>query len=155
MILTKLKMAVLAGLVAITLSTSYLSYTFYGKMQVLELRHDDMMLELREKDRQLTNMEASCKIDQEVMTKVASESESLGEDLNTILESLNDLTTKENGRENVQPVKHVPTLGIPAAVAPRDNTIQRVLDDAFCAADPDDSYCTARVATETTPNKKS
>lgn len=152
MILTKLKMAILAGLVAITLSTSYLSYTFYGKMQVLEERNDGVLAQLREKDRQLTSMEASCKIDQEVVSKVAAESDSLGESLNTILESLNELTIQEI--ENVQPASVSPERPAPTATR-GDRAIQRVLDDAFCAADPSDSYCTTRAATNAAPRKAS
>ena len=138
--LANIKLILGAGLVLVALSTSYLSYNFYGKLTVLERNYDAAMVKIDEKNKELQTSIDSCRITEVITTKLTTEAVVMTEKLTQLIVEL-DIVPE--GSTNVPHNANISTAAGTILSAP-DAKLKRLLDDAYCTADAGSSYCTTR-----------
>lgn len=133
--LNKVYYFIIAGLLSMTLFTGYLSYSFYGQKQVLDVRLEQTMLMLKEKDRQLSLLKDSTIITANMTAEAAKQTEEMNQTLGSLVQAIDDLERNKKEPRNEKPAVNVPSAD--------DLQLQRLLDAAYCTANPADSACPA------------
>jgi septal ring factor EnvC (AmiA/AmiB activator) len=133
--LNKVYYFIIAGLLSIALFTGYLSYSFYGQKQVLDARLEQQMFIIKEKDRQLSLLRDATAITANTTAEAAKQTEELHETLGSLVQAIDDLERNKKEPHNEKPAVNVPSAD--------DLQLQRLLDAAYCTANPADSACPA------------
>lgn len=133
--MTNLRMILAAAFVAVFLGFGYLSYNFYGKLQISEQRNADLIAQLAEKQKSLDDLYA----EQAIVSKVAA---SAASDVQGMSNTLVDIIGKINVVENtVKETADDISKGTGSVATSSDAELQRLLNAAYCASDPKSAYC--------------
>lgn len=133
--LMQIKLIIAAVIITALVSTSYLSYRFYGQVKVLEADvvglHEDLIRSA--KNTELTVQ--SCRIGEDISSEVSKIETDMVQKSAELLERISAMP--RSGVKNEQ------TIESPGVVS-ADVELQRLLDDAYCNAATSDPYCTTR-----------
>lgn len=136
--LTNLRYAIMIALVLITCATSYISYDLYGSNTTLQGRVDELLvINGRLKD-DYSKLETSCEITNKATSELQATSQEMTGKLTELVEALGNIDREEVKHESPKSVS-VQSTGVQSTT-----DLQRLLDEAYCAADPNSAYCTAR-----------
>lgn len=130
---------IIGALLALAISTTYLSYNLYGKLAVVEGQLQDSMLEVKKKAEALDKLDRSCSISSAISTDFFRESRENNSKIMELMSALNEYTPQESTN-----VHQSTPSSVGSSTMQPDPALQRLLDAAYCSAAPSDPACTAK-----------